>query len=82
MSTFASTAFRRVAQASRAPYWQARTARLPKQQVRSIGDHGTRPPLPPGSPQPSRVVAPKTRIAVGIVFVGALVYSMVHSTPS
>ncbi|KAG9667552.1 coproporphyrinogen III oxidase, partial [Aureobasidium melanogenum] len=76
MSTFASTAFRRTAQASRAPYWQARAARFTKQQVRSIGDHGTKPPLPPGSPQPSRVVAPKTRLAVGVVFVGALIYSM------
>lgn len=47
-------------------------------QARFIGDHGPRPPYPPGSEMKSRVVAPKTRIAVGIVFVGALIYSMVR----
>ncbi|RMY53305.1 hypothetical protein D0865_05320 [Hortaea werneckii] len=37
---------------------------------------GSRPPMPPGSPGPSRVVAPKTRLAVGVVFIGSLIYSM------
>ncbi|GAB7340811.1 hypothetical protein MBLNU457_7176t1 [Dothideomycetes sp. NU457] len=32
--------------------------------------------MPPGGPQQSRVVAPKTRIAVGIVFIGSMIYSM------
>ena len=45
-------------------------------QMRWISD-GTRPPEPPGTPERSRVVAPKTRIAFGVVFVGALIYSMV-----
>ncbi|KAK5120049.1 hypothetical protein LTR85_006530 [Meristemomyces frigidus] len=46
-----------------------------KVQRRWISD-GSRPPIPPGVPGPSKVVAPKTRLAVGVVFIGALIYSM------
>jgi len=45
-------------------------------QRRCISD-GTRPPMPPDMDQKTRVVAPKTRLAVGVVFIGALIYSMV-----
>lgn len=38
---------------------------------------GSRPPMPPGATQKTTVVAPKTRMAVGVVFIGALIYSMV-----
>lgn len=34
--------------------------------------------MPPGMPGPSKVVAPKTRLAVGVVFIGSLIYSMVR----
>ncbi|KAK5718249.1 Ribulose bisphosphate carboxylase large chain [Elasticomyces elasticus] len=44
-------------------------------QTRCISD-GSRPPIPPTTPGPSKVVAPKTRLAVGVVFIGALIYSM------
>lgn len=33
--------------------------------------------MPPDMDQKTRVVAPKTRLAVGVVFIGALIYSMV-----
>jgi len=46
-------------------------------QRRCISDDA-RPPLPRGTPGPSKVVAPKTRLAVGVVFIGTLIYSMVH----
>ncbi|KAK1088434.1 Ribulose bisphosphate carboxylase large chain [Friedmanniomyces endolithicus] len=44
-------------------------------QRRCISDDA-RPPLPRGTPGPSKVVAPKTRLAVGVVFIGFLIYSM------
>ncbi|CAK4029940.1 Oxygen-dependent coproporphyrinogen-III oxidase [Lecanosticta acicola] len=46
-------------------------------QRRNISD-GSRPPYPPGRYQKNTVWMPKTRIAVGIVFIGALIYSMVN----
>lgn len=46
-------------------------------QRRCISD-GQRPGLPPGLPQKAKVVAPKTRVAVGVVFIGILIYSMVR----
>lgn len=49
-------------------------------QRRCIGDMGPRPPTPPLTGQTTKVIAPKTRLAVGVVFIGALVYSMVGST--
>jgi coproporphyrinogen III oxidase len=40
-----------------------------------------KPPVPPGGGVgKNTVVAPKTRIAVGVVFIGALIYSMVGNT--
>jgi hypothetical protein len=40
-----------------------------------------KPPVPPGGGVgKNTVVAPKTRIAVGVVFIGALIYSMVRNT--
>ncbi|EGP90071.1 unnamed protein product [Zymoseptoria tritici ST99CH_1E4] len=46
-------------------------ARLPQRRHQS-----SRPPLPPGRFQKTEVWYPKTRIAVGIVFIGSLIYSM------
>jgi hypothetical protein len=41
----------------------------------------SRPPVPPGrGAGKNTVVAPKTRLAVGVVFIGALIYSMVPDT--
>ncbi|KAF2767328.1 hypothetical protein EJ03DRAFT_329352 [Teratosphaeria nubilosa] len=45
-------------------------------QTRRISD-GSRPPTPPGTPGPSKVAAPKTRLAAGVVFIGTMIYSMV-----
>ncbi|KAL1311076.1 hypothetical protein AAFC00_001285 [Neodothiora populina] len=74
------SALRRSAQSTRTSTLsrtvRLRDVRLNKTQARWIGDHGGRPPHPPGAQEPSRVIAPKTRIAVGIVFVGSLIYSM------
>jgi coproporphyrinogen III oxidase len=47
-------------------------------QRRWISDGGGRGPLPQGSPQKITVVAPKTRLVVGVVFISALIYSMVQ----
>lgn len=44
---------------------------------RCISD-GSRPPTPPGRYEKNTVWMPKTRIAVGIVFCGTLIYSMVR----
>lgn len=52
--------------------------RSPGIQRRWIGDTGGRPPIPPGGEGRNTVVAPKTRMAVGVVFIGALIYSMVQ----
>jgi coproporphyrinogen III oxidase len=39
-----------------------------------------RPPVPPGGGAgKTTVLAPKTRLAVGVVFIGALIYSMVKN---
>lgn len=83
-----ATALRRSAQSTRPTTLSTRLCpreaarlRLGKGQARWIGDHGGKPPKPPGTSEPSRVVAPKTRIAVGIVFVGTLIYSMVSADP-
>nr|POE84622.1 oxygen-dependent coproporphyrinogen-iii oxidase [Quercus suber] len=46
-------------------------------QRRCYQDGNPRPPYPPGTPGPSKIVAPKTRLAVGVVFIGTLIYSMV-----
>jgi len=81
-------AVRRSAQGTRAstlsrtlcPHEAARV-RIGRPQARWIGDLGGKPPRPPGIPEPSKVFAPKTRLAVGVVFVGTLIYSMV-STPT
>lgn len=74
------TAIRRSVQSTRprtvCPREAARL-RLSRPQARWIGDYGGKPPKPPGTPEASKVVAPKTRLAVGIVFVGTLIYSMV-----
>lgn len=43
---------------------------------------GGRPPTPPGGEGRNTVVAPKTRMAVGVVFIGALIYSMVQAGSS
>ena len=52
--------------------------RSPAVQRRWIGDMNGRPPVPPGGGVgKNTVVAPKTRMAVGVVFIGALIYSMV-----
>jgi coproporphyrinogen III oxidase len=41
-----------------------------------------RPPVPPGGGAgKTTVLAPKTRLAVGVVFIGALIYSMVQNIP-
>jgi coproporphyrinogen III oxidase len=41
-----------------------------------------RPPVPPGAGAgKTTVLAPKTRLAVGVVFIGALIYSMVKNVP-
>lgn len=54
--------------------------RSPAVQRRWISDSGGRPPVPPGGGVgKNTVVAPKTRLAVGVVFIGALIYSMVQS---
>ena len=45
-------------------------------------DGGGRPPPPLGQDRMTRVVAPKTRIVVGVVFIGALIYSMVSQATS
>ena len=48
------------------------------QSRRSYADY-PKPPKPPGPGiERGTVWAPKTRIAVGIVFIGTLIYSMVH----
>lgn len=53
--------------------------RSPAVQRRWISDSGGRPPVPPGGGVgKNTVVAPKTRLAVGVVFIGALIYSMVQ----
>lgn len=44
---------------------------------RCVGDMGPKPPTPPMSAQGTKVIAPKTRLVVGVVFIGALIYSMV-----
>jgi coproporphyrinogen III oxidase len=55
--------------------------RSPAVQHRWIGDMNSRPPVPPGrGAGKNTVVAPKTRLAVGVVFIGALIYSMVPDT--
>jgi coproporphyrinogen III oxidase len=55
--------------------------RSPVVQRRWIGDMNGKPPVPPGGGVgKNTVVAPKTRIAVGVVFIGALIYSMVRNT--
>lgn len=52
--------------------------RTPAIQCRHFGEAGGRPPTPPGGGVgKNTVVAPKTRLAVGVVFIGALIYSMV-----
>jgi coproporphyrinogen III oxidase len=55
------------------------TPRIP-QHIRSRRAFVDYPKRPDPSKQARRgVVAPKTRIAVGIVFIGAMIYSMVAS---
>lgn len=77
-------AFRSCARAQRSPVARDaffhRNRRLPTPQRRYIADGGPRPPIPPGSPATTKVVAPRTRLAIGVVFIGALIYSMVRST--
>jgi len=55
--------------------------RCKRYQTRWMSDgHGGRP-APPGStsaPGLTRIVAPKTRIVVGVVFIGTLIYSMIN----
>ena len=54
--------------------------RSPAVQRRWMGDLNGRPPVPPGGGVgKNSVVAPKTRLAVGVVFIGALIYSMVRN---
>lgn len=50
--------------------------RIRASQTRCISG-GPRPSAPGGGLQKTEVWAPKTRIAVGIVFIGSLIYSMV-----
>nr|OQO24792.1 hypothetical protein B0A51_09417 [Rachicladosporium sp. CCFEE 5018] len=54
-----------------------RQAPKPQPQRRCYSDGPGRPPVPSGLPQRTTVFAPKTRIAVGVVFISALIYSMV-----
>ncbi|RMY18667.1 hypothetical protein D0867_05177 [Hortaea werneckii] len=71
-------ALRQCTRAPREALCRNATRRMPytaRVQRRWASD-GSRPPMPPGSPGPSRVVAPKTRLAVGVVFIGSLIYSM------
>ncbi|GAB7366100.1 hypothetical protein MBLNU230_g7662t1 [Neophaeotheca triangularis] len=50
--------------------WQSNDGQRPP-------DLNARPPPPPGNvPGKTTIVAPKARLAVGVVFVGALIYSM------
>ena len=73
-------ALRSCTRARRAPALRNATfsKRSPAVQRRWIGDLNGRPPVPPGGGVgKNTVVAPKTRLAVGVVFIGALIYSMV-----
>src|ERR1700759_5086891 len=70
-----------------AAYWSAllrpRHA-LSRSQRRWMSDGG-KPPPPFGAQEKTKIYAPKTRIAVGVVFIGALIYSMAtgnNDTPS
>ncbi|OQN99989.1 hypothetical protein B0A48_14194 [Cryoendolithus antarcticus] len=54
-----------------------RQAPKPHTQRRCYADGPGRPPVPSGLPERATVFAPKTRIAVGVVFISALIYSMV-----
>lgn len=55
---------------------------IQSQPRRAYADY-PKPPKPPGfGGERSTVWAPKTRIAVGIVFIGTLIYSMVTDEPS
>ncbi|KAL2350437.1 Coproporphyrinogen III oxidase [Cryomyces antarcticus] len=72
---------------------QSRRRSLTRTQLRSITDGGPQPPTPPTPPtRPAQPIppkdlkdvgpgvwAPKLRLSVGVVFVGALIYSMVTS---
>lgn len=73
-------AFRSCTRARRAPALRNApfSRRTPTIQCRHFGEAGGRPPTPPGGGVgKNTVVAPKTRLAVGVVFIGALIYSMV-----
>lgn len=72
-------AFRSCTRARRAPALRNApfSNRSPAVQRRWIGDMNGRPPVPPGGGAgKTTVLAPKTRLAVGVVFIGALIYSM------
>jgi hypothetical protein len=75
-------AFRSCTRARRAPALRNTpfSNRSPAVQRRWIGDMNGRPPVPPGGGAgKTTVLAPKTRLAVGVVFIGALIYSMVKN---
>lgn len=77
-------AFRSCTRARRAPALRNApfSNRSPAVQRRWIGDMNGRPPVPPGGGAgKTTVLAPKTRLAVGVVFIGALIYSMVRNIP-
>lgn len=77
-------AFRSCTRARRAPALRNApfSNRSPAVQRRWIGDMNGRPPVPPGGGAgKTTVLAPKTRLAVGVVFIGALIYSMVMNIP-
>lgn len=78
-------ALRSCTRARRAP--ALRNASFSKQspavQRRWIGDMNGRPPVPPGrGAGKNTVVAPRLRLAVGVVFISALIYSMVYDNHS
>ena len=60
------------------PRYQLRHASVRRRTASELQKDVQSAPRPPQQ-EPSKIFAPKTRIAVGIVFVGALIYSMVTS---
>ncbi|KAF2168086.1 hypothetical protein M409DRAFT_65619 [Zasmidium cellare ATCC 36951] len=71
-------ALRSCTRSQRSPAFRnALQQRIRSSQTRCISG-GTRPSAPAGGLQKTEVWAPKTRIAVGFVFIGSLIYSMVN----
>ncbi|KAF2718566.1 coproporphyrinogen iii oxidase-like protein [Polychaeton citri CBS 116435] len=71
----AGSALRTCLRSQRASAYRSQFQKPNAVQRRCISD-GSKPPRPPGRGEATTVFAPKTRLAVGVVFIGALIYSM------